>query len=114
MFLKKRILSLTLCVLIALVPALSTAESMSSYFAGELTRTVVSDSYAAGNQVNMTLTFDLNVEDALNSDRVRALASLIGKSQVNLSFYDDAGTACISAELVTDGVKLLTMNALVY
>ena len=46
MFLKKRILSLTLCVLIALVPALSTAESMSSYFAGELTRTVVSDSYA--------------------------------------------------------------------
>lgn len=34
MFLKKRILSLTLCVLIALVPALSTAESMSSYFAG--------------------------------------------------------------------------------
>lgn len=114
MSLKKRMLAFVLSAAVALCPALSLAEGISSYYAGEMTGISVSRSYTSGQQIDMSMTFDLELEDGLNSARAKALDSLLEKSRLDVSLYDDAGTAHVHAAFLTDGVKLLDVNALIY
>ena len=119
MSLKNKAMALGLSAAMLLSPAASLAES--NYAAGELTTTAISDSYAAGNQLNLSADFNLELGDALQNlgdaklqKKVNAVVSLLDKTELNMSFYDDFGTARIHLSLDTDGVTLLSGDALVY
>lgn len=112
MSLKKRIVSFLLSAVMLIAPCASLAES--NYYAGELSMTAVSDSYYAGNQVNLDVVFGVDAQREFASDRLQAAVSLLGKSRLHMSFYDDFGTARIHAELHTDGVELAGADVLVF
>lgn len=119
MSLKNKAMALGLSAAMLLSPAASLAES--NYAAGELTTTAISDSYAAGNQLNLSADFNLELGDTLQNlgdaklqKKVNAVISLLDKTELNMSFYDDFGTARIHLSLDTDGVTLLSGDALVY
>ena len=119
MSLKNKAMALGLSAAMLLSPAASLAES--NYAAGELTTTAISDSYTAGNQLNLSTDFSLDLGDALQNlgdaklqKKVNAVVSLLDKTELNMSFYDDFGTARIHLSLDTDGVTLLSGDALVY
>ena len=112
MSLKTRAMSLAIAAAMLTAPAASLAEA--SYDAGELTKTVIADSYEAGNQINLDVALGLDVQEKADSERMRAAASLLGKSRLHLSFYDDFGTARIRATLNVDNVDLLTADVLVF
>lgn len=119
MSLKNKAMALGLSAAMLLSPAASLAES--NYAAGELTTTAISDSYAAGNQLNLSADFNLELGDALQNlgdaklqKKVNAVVSLLDKTELNMSFYDDFGTARIHLSLDIDGVTLLSGDALVY
>ena len=119
MSLKNKAMALGLSAAMLLSPAASLAES--NYAAGELTTTAISDSYAAGNQLNLSADFNLELGDALQNlgdaklqKKVNAAVSLLDKTELNMSFYDDFGTARIHLSLDIDGVTLLSGDALVY
>ena len=119
MSLKNKAMALGLSAAMLLSPAASLAES--NYAAGELTTTAISDSYAAGNQLNLSADFSLELGDAIQNlgdaklqKKVNAVVSLLDKTELNMSFYDDFGTARIHLSLDTDGVTLLSGDALVY
>ena len=112
MSLKNKAMALGLSAAMLLSPAASLAES--NYAAGELTTTAISDSYAAGNQLNLSTDFSLELGDAKLQKKVNAVVSLLDKTELNMSFYDDFGTARIHLSLDTDGVTLLSGDALVY
>lgn len=116
MRLMKRSLSLLLSALLLLsAPAAVMAEeSAASYYAGELTTTAIGDSYAAGNQINLDVTFGLDATKAFDDAKLQAAASLLAKSRLHMSFYDDFGTARVHAQLTTEGVDLLTADMLIY
>ena len=118
MSLKNKAMALGLSAAMLLSPAASLAES--NYAAGELTTTAISDSYAAGNQLNLSTDFSLELGDALQNlgdaklqKKVNAVVSLLDKTELNMSFYDDFGTARIHLSLDIDGVTLLSGDALV-
>jgi len=112
---KRRILSLMLSVMMLLMPALAAAEeTMASYYAGELTAIAIGDSYAAGNQLNLTAALGLDLDEAVTDEALKAAAELLAKSKVSMSFYDDFGTSRIHAQLDTDDVTLLSADALIY
>lgn len=119
MSLKNKVMALGLSAAMLAAPAASLAES--SYAAGELTTTAISDSYAAGNQLNLSAGFALemgdiakNLGDASLEKKLNAVVSLLNKTELHMSFYDDFGTARIHADFETDGVTLLSADALVY
>ena len=119
MSLKNKAMALGLSAAMLLSPAASLAES--NYAAGELTTTAISDSYAAGNQLNLSTDFSLELGDVLQNlgdaklhKKVNAVVSLLDKTELNMSFYDDFGTARIHLSLDIDGVTLLSGDALVY
>lgn len=119
MSLKNKAMALGLSAAMLLSPAASLAES--NYAAGELTTTAISDSYAAGNQLNLSADFNLELGDAIQNlgdaklqKKVNAVVSLLDKTELNMSFYDDFGTARIHLSLDIDGVTLLRGDALVY
>ncbi len=119
MSLKNKALAFGLSAAMLLSPAASLAES--NYAAGELTTTAISDSYTAGNQLNMNAGFSLELGDALQNlgdakleKKLNAAISLLNKTELHMSFYDDFGTARIHAALETDGVTLLNADALIY
>lgn len=112
MSLKTRILALTLSVMMLLSPVAASAQS--AFSAGDLTVVTVGEAYAAGEQINVTVNFGLDVEEPLQSKRMNAAASLLSKSTLHMSFYDDFGTARIHAVLDVDGMELVTANVLVY
>ena len=60
MSLKNKAMALGLSAAMLLSPAASLAES--NYAAGELTTTAISDSYTAGNQLNLNALFNLELE----------------------------------------------------
>lgn len=112
---RKRILSLLLSAALLLAPVASVAEeAAASYYAGELTTTVIGDSYSAGNQINLTAVLGMNLNEDVTDGTLKAIANLLSKSQLQMSFYDDFGTARLHAVLNTDGVTLLSADALVY
>ena len=112
MSLKKRIVSFLLSAALLAAPCASLAEA--SYYAGELSAAVVSESYVAGNQINLDVVFGTEAEREFKSDRLQAVVNLLGKSRLHMSFYDDFGTARIHAELHTDGVKMADADMLAY
>ena len=119
MSLKNKAMALGLSAAMLLSPAASLAES--NYAAGELTTTAISDSYTAGNQLNLNALFNLelgdvfqNLGDAKLEKKLNAVVSLLNKTELHMSFYDDFGTARIHAALETDGVTLLNADALIY
>ena len=119
MSLKNKVLAFGLSAAMLLSPAASLAES--SYTAGELTTTAISDSYVAGNQLNLSTSLQLELGDiakqlgdASLEKKLNAAVSLLNKTEVRMSFYDDFGTARVHAEFETDGVTLLTADALIY
>ena len=119
MSLKNKVLAFGLSAAMLLSPAASLAES--SYTAGELTTTAISDSYVAGNQLNLSASLQLELGDiakqlgdASLEKKLNAAVSLLNKTEVRMSFYDDFGTARVHAEFETDGVTLLTADALIY
>ena len=111
---KTRLTALLLSVLMLVMPVVSVAEEAVGFSAGDLTGTAIAESYAAGMQLNVSADFAVELEENVTDARVKAMAYLLSKSTLNLSFYDDFGTARIRAELVTDGVTLATADALVF
>jgi len=112
---KKRILSFVLSAAMLLMPVVSLAEEgVSSYSAGDLTVTAVSESYTAGNQINLNAVLGLDVEEGVTDERILALDKVLSGVQLHMSFYDDFGTARIHAQLNTGDTTLLSADALIY
>ena len=112
---KKRILSFLLsAVMLLSAPAAMAEEAVSSYYAGELTTNVVSDSYYAGEQINLDVAFGVDAVKAFSHEKLQAVADLLSKGRLHMSFYDDFGTGRIHAEFSSDDVTLLTADALTY
>ena len=112
---RKRILSFVLSAALLLAPVASVAEeNAASYYAGELTTIAIGDSYSAGNQINLDAVLGMTLDEGVTDATVKAIAGLLSKSQLHMSFYDDFGTARLHAELNTDDVTLLSADALVY
>jgi len=110
---KKRILSFVLSTVMLLMPIASLGEqAVATYYAGELTTVAMDDSYRAGNQINLNAAFGLDFDAASGGEAMKALANLIGKSTLHMSFYDDFGTGRIHAELNLDDLNLLTADVL--
>ena len=65
MSLKNKVTAFGLSAAMLLSPAASLAES--NYAAGELTTTAISDSYVAGNQLNLSAGFRLELGDVVKS-----------------------------------------------
>lgn len=112
MSLKNRVLSIGLSAAMLMTPAATLAES--DYTAGELTTTVISDGYVGGSQINLSAALGMTLDEKTDTDWWKALASLMDRMQVEMSFYDDFGTARIHANVTLDDVTLLTGDALVY
>lgn len=111
---KRRILSFVLSAVMLLMPAMSVAEAAGNYYAGELTATAIGDSYMAGNQLNLNAVLGLDLDESMQDATLSALANLLAKSTLHMSFYDDFGTARIHAQLDTDDITLLSADAMVY
>ncbi len=110
----RKFLSLVLSAVMLLMPVTSLAEqAIATYYAGELTTVAMEDSYLAGNQINLNAAFGLDYDAASGSEAAKALATLIGKSQLHMSFYDDFGTSRIHAELNVDDLSLVTADVLI-
>lgn len=116
MSLKKRWMALALSASMLVSPVASMADGVSSFSAGDLTPTAIQESYTGGMQLNVCARLGMELEEGAvqGSKRAQALASLLGKSVIELSFYDDFGTARIRGALVTDGVTLCTGDALLF
>lgn len=109
---KKRIVSFLLSAAMLIAPCASLAEA--NYYAGELSAVAVSDSYVAGNQINLDVVFGVDAQREFESDRLQAAVNLLGRSRLHMSFYDDFGTARIHAALETDGVNMVSADMLIY
>ena len=116
MSLKKRWTALVLSAGMLVSPVASMAEGVSGFSAGDLTPTAIQESYAGGMQLNVSAQLGMELEEGVaeGSARAQALASLLDKSEIELSFYDDFGTARVRGALVTDGVTLCTGDALFF
>ena len=119
MSLKNKVTAFGLSAAMLLSPAASLAES--NYAAGELTTTAISDSYVAGNQLNLSAGFRLELGDVVKSlsdekleKKLDAVVSLLEATELHMSFYDDFGTARIHAEIETDGLTIFSADALAY
>ena len=119
MSLKNKVTAFGLSAAMLLSPAASLAES--NYAAGELTTTAISDSYVAGNQLNLSAGFRLEMGDVVKSlsdekleKKLDAVVSLMEATELHMSFYDDFGTARIHAEIETDGLTIFSADALAY
>lgn len=112
---KKRILSFLLsAVMLLCAPAAMAEEAVASYYAGELTTTAVGDSYYAGEQINLDVLFGVDATKEFEQEKLQALADVLAKGRLHMSFYDDFGTGRIHAEFSSDDVSLLTVDALTY
>lgn len=112
---KKRILSFLLsAVMLLSAPAAVAEEAVASYYAGELTTTAVGDSYYAGEQINLDVVFGVDATKEFDQEKLQALANVLAKGRLHMSFYDDFGTGRIHAEFSSDDVKLLNADALIY
>lgn len=109
----RRVLALLLSAMMLLTPVMALAEE-TGFSAGDLTLTTLSESYAGGYQINVQFGFDMD-DAALSaqSEKVKAAAALLEKAQVNLSFYDDFGTARIRGSVDLDGVTVVTGDMLI-
>ena len=110
----RRVLALAISAVLLLTPMTSLAEAY-GFSAGDLTLATLFESYTGGYQVNVGFGFDVDTQAlSASSERMKAAAVLLEKAKVNLSFYDDFGTARIHGSLMLDGVNLLSGTALVF
>ncbi len=112
MSLKTRILALATSAALMLSPGASLAEA-AGYYAGELTPTVIADSYTGGQQINASMTFALQTGN-ITDEQVLAAQSLLSKCRLDLSFYDDFGTGRVRANMTLSDVPLLTADAMIF
>ncbi|MBR5288995.1 MAG: hypothetical protein IKU34_10475 [Clostridia bacterium] len=110
----RRILALVLSAIMLLTPVMTMAEAP-AFSAGDLTLTTIAESYSGGYQINVSLGFDVDT-NAVSSmgEKTKAAAVLLEKAKVDLSFYDDFGTARIRGALAMDGVELVNADMLVF
>lgn len=127
MKLKQRILALVTSAALFATPVMSVAEDEWTIPAGEVTVTAISDDYVGGEQINLSASLNLSTAlsaqelgDLLGMDadtaakKLDALTSLLEKCTVEMSFYDDFGTARIHGDLACDGVTVISGNALIF
>lgn len=127
MKLKQRMLSLLLSASLLLAPAAACAEeNVYTTPSGEVTATAISDAYVGGEQINVSAGFEMNtllsgemlstllgVDADTADEKLAALSSLIDMCTLEMSFYDDFGTARIHADLMLDDVSILSGTALI-
>ena len=126
MKLKQRMIALVTAAALMLTPVAAFAEEWVAP-AGEVTATAISDSYIGGEQINLSAA--LGLDTALDSEtlgamlgmdaetagkKLEAITSLLEKCTLEMSFYDDFGTARIHGALMLDGVSLISGTALVF
>ncbi len=110
----RRILALALSVLLMTAPVVSVAEAP-AFSAGDLTLTTLEESYSGGYQVDVSLGFDVDANAVSSqSEEMKAAAVLLQKTKIDLSFYDDFGTARIRGALTMDGAQIATGDMLVF
>ena len=127
MKLKQRMLSLLLGAAMLVTPVASMAEeNIYAIPSGEVTTTAVNDAYVGGKQINLTADLALNAQDAQalaallgldeaqSEEKLAALSSIIDQCTLEMTFYDDFGTARISGDLKLGDVSLLSGTALIY
>ena len=107
----KRIWAFLLSAALLVTPIAGSAEG--NYEAGSMAKTLLSDAYAYGNQIDVQIAFDAEASAEANSRRASAAASLLKKSEISLSFYDDYGTGRIHGLFTLDGLELLEATALI-
>ena len=112
MKLLKKISALVLSLAVLVSPAGMLAES--AFSAGDLTAVTLQEYYAAGEQINLTASFGMELGESLQTEKTKALASLLSKCVLEMSFYDDFGTARIHADMIVDGVDLAAADVLVF
>ena len=127
MKLKQRMIALVTAAALLLTPAAAFAGDEWAAPAGEVTTTAIRESYIAGEQINLSAS--LGLETALSGEelgamldmdaetaqkKLDAVTSLLEKCTLELSFYDDFGTARIHGSLMLDGVKLISGTALLF
>lgn len=110
----RRVLALVISAMLLLTPMMASAEEY-GFSAGDLTLATLSESYTGGYQVNVGFGFDVDTQAlSASSERMKAAAVLLEKAEINLSFYDDFGTARIRGAMSLDGVDVLTGDMLVF
>ncbi len=127
MKLKQRMLSLLLGAAMLVTPVASMAEeNVYAIPSGEVATTAVNDAYVGGKQINLTADLALNAQDAQalaallgldeaqSEEKLAALSSIIDQCTLEMTFYDDFGTARISGDLKLGDVSLLSGTALIY
>ena len=81
--------------------------------AGEVTRYAISDAYGYGLQINATAGFSV-AGDGAGSAKIQLLESILSKTQIALSLYDDFGTARVRGNLMFDGASLFKLDAQIF
>jgi len=127
MKLKQRMIALVTAAALMLTPVAAFAEDEWVAPAGEVTTTAISDSYIGGEQINLSaalgletvmtgeeLSAMLGVDAKSAQKKLDAVTSLLEKCTLEMSFYDDFGTARIHGALMLDGVGLISGTALVF
>ena len=127
MKLKQRMIALMTAAVLMLTPVAAFAEDTWVAPAGEVTTTAISDSYIGGEQINLSAALGLEtmltgeeLGSMLGMDaeaaqkKLEAVTSLLEKCTLEMSFYDDFGTARIHGELMLDGVSLISGTALIF
>lgn len=124
----KRVLAALLSAAMLATPVMSFAEDdVWQIPAGEITTTAIMDDYVGGEQINLSaaLGADLTntaamvaamfgMEEQSLATKLEAVQSLIEKCTVEMSFYDDFGTARIHGDLLCDGVSIISGTAMIY
>lgn len=127
MKLKQRMIALLTAAVMLTTPVAAFSEDEWVAPAGEVTMTAINDDYVGGEQIDLNvglgLTTALSGEEigamlgmdaAKAQKKLDAITSLLEKCTLEMSFYDDFGTARIHGELLLDGVKLIDGTALVF
>lgn len=104
MAITRRILSLLLITALLAAPCGAFAQEY-VISAGEVTTTAIKDAYVGGMQIDVSADFGGEVAGEM-SERAQAACSLLEKTHLALSFYDDFGTARVRGALTLDGITL--------
>ena len=110
----KRVLALALSALLMLTPVLSMAEAP-AFAAGDLTIETIAESFSGGYQIDVSFGFDVDANAVSSqSEKMKAAAVLLEKTKIDMSFYDDFGTARIRGSLTMDGTQIVSGDMLVF
>lgn len=127
MKLTKRIIALLLSLTILVTPTISVAEDDWAIPAGEVTTTAIADDYLGGEQIDIGVRFGLaetldyamlgallGMDEQTAETKLGAIVALLEQCTLEMSFYDDFGTARVIADLMLDETPVLSVHALVF